>query len=175
MFVELREGDLGGIGEGAPSSRYAESVETVEAFLKKVDAAKLSFSDIPASIRYLESVASGNYTAKAALNIALVDGVDKAARLPIYDYFKLRFHENRHITSLNIGIDTPEIVRKKVERAANYPILKIKVGSPDDETNLRAIREVAPKKTLRVDANEAWANKDEALRKIEWLAEDAFI
>src|SRR5439155_4472444 len=44
-----------------------------------------------------------------------------------------------------------------------------------DEANLRAIREVAPQKTIRVDANEAWPNKEEALRKIEWLAEDPFI
>ena len=175
MFVELSDGDFFGIGEGAPSSRYAESVETVEAFLKKVDATKLSFQDIPGSMACLESVAPGNYTAKAALNIALVDGVAKAARLPVCDYLKLGFYENKHITSFSIGIDSPEVVRKKVEGAANYPILKIKVGSPNDEAILRAIREVAPQKTLRVDANEAWATKEEALRKIEWLAEDAFI
>lgn len=175
VFVQLDSPEMSGIGEGAPSSRYQESAETVEAFLRKVDPAKLGFADIPQTMRYLDSIAPGNYTAKAAINLALVDGVARAARLPVYDYLKLGFEEKRHLTSFSIGIDQPEVVRKKVERAANYPILKLKVGSPDDEQNLRVVREVAPEKTIRVDANEAWASKEEALRKLEWLAADKHI
>src|SRR6266436_6125431 len=79
VFLELRSGDYCGLGEGAPSSRYDESVETVAAFLGKVEPAKLSFEDIPGSMRYLDSVAPGNCTAKAALNLALLDGIAKAA------------------------------------------------------------------------------------------------
>ncbi len=175
VFVQLDSPRMNGIGEGAPSSRYQESAETVEAFLRKVDPAKLSFADIPQTMRYLDSVAPGNYTAKAAINIALVDGVAKAARLPVYDYLKLGFREKRHLTSFSIGIDQPDVVRKKVERAANYPILKVKVGGPDDERTLRAVREIAPNKTIRVDANEAWPTKEEALSKLEWLATDKHI
>lgn len=170
MLVELRD-DAGraGIGEAAPSERYDETVETVDAFLKKIDPARLSFDDIPASMAYLDSVALGNYAAKAAINIALVDGMTRAARLPIYDHFKLGFTERKHLTCFSIGIDTPEIVRKKVEAAAQYPVLKFKAGSPDDEQNFAALRSVAPHKPVRVDANEAWRTKEEALRRIEWL------
>jgi len=175
VFVELEAGDSHGIGEGAPSSRYAESADTVQAFLRKVDPARLSFEDIPGSMKYLDLVAAGNYTAKAALNLALVDAVAKTAHRAVYDHLGLGFTENRHVTSFSIGIDEPEVIRKKVQNAANYPILKIKVGSPDDEKNLRVVREVAPQKTLRVDANEAWTTKEEALRKIEWLATDKHI
>src|SRR5262249_17435611 len=66
----------------------------------------------------------------------------------------------------------PDVIRRKVERAANYPVLKLKVGSPNDAATLRVVREVAPHKRLRVDANEAWTTKEEALEKIEALARD---
>ena len=55
-----------------------------------------------------------------------------------------------------------------------YSILKLKVGGRNDRENLAALREVAPKKTVRVDANEAWKTPDEALKQIEWLAKDAY-
>ena len=175
VFVELHAESFHGIGEGAPSSRYNESADTVETFLRKVEPARLSFQDIPGSMEYLDSVAPGNYTAKAALNLALLDGMAKAAGVPVYDYLKLGFREKRHVTSFSIGIDRPEVIRKKVARAANLPILKLKVGSPDDWLNLRAVREIAPDKTIRLDANEAWSTKEEALRNIESLAQDKHI
>jgi L-alanine-DL-glutamate epimerase-like enolase superfamily enzyme len=64
------------------------------------------------------------------------------------------------------------MVRQKVREAEPFPILKIKVGGPNDTENLAAVREAAPTKTLRVDANEGWKTKEEALRRIEWLAQD---
>src|SRR4051812_45536896 len=175
VFVELSGDGYAGIGEGAPSSRYQESADTVMAFLGKVDPEGLSFADIPGTMRYLDSLAPGNYTAKAAVNVALVDAVAKKEGVPVYDHLKLGFTENRHKTSFSIGIDQPDVIRKKVERAIDYPILKIKVGSPNDRETLRAVRDVAPKKTLRVDANEAWRTKEEALRNLELLAQDPHI
>jgi len=175
VFVELADGRYSGLGEGAPSSRYHESADTVMAFLRKVDPVRLSFEDIPGTMRYLDSVAFGNYTAKAAVNIALVDGVAKAAGLPVYDLLKLGFQEAKHLTSFSIGIDEPDAIRKKVQQAAQYPILKIKVGSPKDTETLRVVRDIAPTKTLRLDANEAWRSKEEALRNLELLAADKHI
>jgi L-Ala-D/L-Glu epimerase / N-acetyl-D-glutamate racemase len=37
------------------------------------------------------------------------------------------------------------------------------------------LREVAPAKTVRVDANEGWKTKEQALEMIEWLAQDGHI
>jgi len=120
-------------------------------------------------MKYLESVAPGNGAAKCGLNIALLDGATKAAKLPIYEHFKLGFTEKKHVTSFSIGIDTPEVIREKTREAEQYPVLKLKVGSPDDKANFTALREAAPAKPVRVDANEAWKTKEEALRNIEWL------
>jgi L-alanine-DL-glutamate epimerase-like enolase superfamily enzyme len=176
VFVNLQDAQgRAGVGEAAPSKRYAEDTGTVEAFLARVDAARLSFDDIPASMVYLDTVAPGNYAAKCAVNLALVDGAARAARLPVNDWLKLGFTENKHLTCFSIGIDSPDIIRRKVEEAAPFPVLKLKLGSPDDRANLAALRAAAPTKTVRVDANEAWATKEEALRHLEWLQTDGHI
>lgn len=176
VFVELTDKDgVKGLGEAAPSSRYQESADGALAFLEHVLADRISFDDVPASMDYVNAVAPGNFAAKGALNIALLDGAARKAGKPIYDFLKLGFTENKHVTSFSIGIDKPEVIRQKVLEAAPYPVLKLKVGSPDDEQNLAALREAAPKKAVRVDANEAWKTKEEALKKIEWLAADGHI
>ena len=46
------------------------------------------------------------------------------------------------------------------------------MGGANDKKNLAALREAAPTKTVRADANEAWTTKEEALKNIEWLAQD---
>jgi L-alanine-DL-glutamate epimerase-like enolase superfamily enzyme len=72
------------------------------------------------------------------------------------------------VTTFSIGIDTPEITKQKVKDAEAFPVLKIKVGLDTDEATIEAVRSVT-KKPLRVDANEGWKDKEEAVRKINWL------
>jgi L-alanine-DL-glutamate epimerase-like enolase superfamily enzyme len=175
-FVELHDGDgVIGYGESAPSSRYKETVQTSLAFLERVDASQLSFDDVAGSMAYVESLSPGDFSPKGAINIALLDGAAKKARKPLHDFLGLKFAEGQHVTCFTIGIDTPEIIRRKVREAEEFPILKIKLGAPGDEENLAAVREIAPTKTLRVDANEGWKTKEEALRRLEWLACDGRI
>jgi L-alanine-DL-glutamate epimerase-like enolase superfamily enzyme len=114
-------------------------------------------------------------SAKCALNLALLDGAGKKTKKPVYDLLGLGFRDNHHFTSFTIGLDTPEVIRKKVELAGSYPILKMKVGGPEDKPNLQALRDVAPEKPVRVDANEGWKTKEQALEMIEWLAQDKHI
>jgi L-alanine-DL-glutamate epimerase-like enolase superfamily enzyme len=176
VIVELTgEEGMTGIGEAAPISRYGESNRSVEAFLRKVDSRRLGFDAIAASMRYLDTVSRGDRSAKGALNTALLDGAAKRARKPVCDFLGLRFHEGGHLTSFTIGIDTPAVIGKKVAAAEEYPVLKMKVGVRGDRANLRALREVAPTKPVRVDANEGWNTKEQALRMIEWLAADGHI
>jgi len=59
--------------------------------------------------------------------------------------------------------------------AAHYPVLKLKVGDPNEAANLAALRAVAPGKPVRVDANEGWKTKEQALARLEWLAGDGHI
>jgi L-alanine-DL-glutamate epimerase-like enolase superfamily enzyme len=176
VIVELEGADgVKGIGEAAPTPRYRETLETVEAFLKKVDARALSFSDVEGSMKYLETVSPHDMSAKCAINIALLDGAARRAGKPVHDFLGLGFTENKHVTSFTIGIDKPEVIRRKVIEAERFPVLKMKVGVSDDVANMRALREVAPLKEVRVDANEGWKTKEQALEMLQWLKADGHI
>jgi L-alanine-DL-glutamate epimerase-like enolase superfamily enzyme len=173
VAVELTDSDgTTGLGEAAPVTRYNESVETVMNFLRRVDAAKLSFDDPAGSSKYLNSLSSTDSSAKCAVNIALHDGAARRSRKSIHEFLGLRFQEQRHITSFTIGIDTPDVIQQKVLAAKFFPVLKMKVGVAEDKANLAALRAVAPSKTIRVDANEGWPTKEHALKMIDWLAAD---
>jgi len=164
-----------GLGETAPSSRYKENVAGGLEFFAKVDAHKLSFTDVAGSMKYIEAIETGNFAAKSAINVALLDGAARLAGKPLYDFLGLGFRDKHHVTSFSIGIDKPEVIRTKVLAAAAYPVLKLKVGGPSDRENMAALREAAPKKWVRVDANEGWKTKEEALEMVEWLAKDGYI
>ena len=53
--------------------------------------------------------------------------------------------------------------------ARRYPVLKIKLGSDDDEARLAAVRAARPDARLRVDANAGWS-AEEAVRRVRGLA-----
>ena len=173
VFVELADADgVTGLGEASPSWRYHESAATAQAFFEQVDARQLSFADLAGSMAYLDTLARGEFSAKSALNVALLDGAAKRAGQPLHDFLGLGFSEGRHVTSFSIGIDHPAVIRKKVLAVADFPVLKMKVGSVHDRENFAALREAAPAKPVRVDANEAWRTKEHALENIEWLVRD---
>ena len=172
VFVELVGSGVVGLGEAAPSDRYGESCAGVRHFLKRVDPGRLSFEDTEGSMAYLESVSPGEAAAKAAVNVALLDGASRMAGKSLNAYLGLGFEDGRHVTSFSIGIDSPGNIERKVREAAAYPVLKLKLGAPSDRENFQALRNAAPGKPVRVDGNEAWASKEEALKNIEWLAED---
>ena len=175
-FVKLTSDDgVTGVGESAPSDRYGETLATVGEFLKKVDATRLSFDDVAGSMAYLDTISAGDFAGKCPVNIALLDGAGKKAGKAVYDMLGLGFTENKHVTSYTIAIDTPEVVRVKVREAAVYPVLKLKVGVPQEREIMAALREVAPTKTVRIDANEGWKTREEALKSIEWFAQDKHI
>ena len=176
IIVELTDDDdVVGLGEAAPSILYGETVATATTLLQKVDAKKLSFTDVAGSMDYLAALEPHQQAVKCALNLALLDGAAKRAGKPLCDFLGLGFRENHHVTSFSIGIDSPEVIRQKVLEADKYPVLKLKVGDAQDQENLKALRAVAPTKPVRVDANEGWKTKEEALRMIEWIAQDGHI
>ena len=176
VMVELAPRDgLTGIGEASPIGRYHESPATVENFFRRVDATRLSFADVPGSMSYLDTLSAGDMSAKCALNIALLDGAARRSGKAVYDHLGLGFRENHHVTSFSIGIAEPDIIRKKVIAAEGFSVLKLKVGVPDDQALLAALREVAPTKAIRLDANEGWKTKEQALKRLEQLAQDKHI
>ena len=173
VIVALRDADgVVGWGEAAPSVRYRESVPAVLDALARVDARQLSFADLGASRWYLDGLEPMPSAARCALDVALWDGAARRAGRALYDYLGLGFEEGRHVSSFTLGLDDPAVMRLKAQAAAHLPVLKVKLGGPNDAAVWSAVRETAPQARVRVDANEGWPTPEQALRKLEWLARD---
>lgn len=169
VFVRFEKDGVFGIGEAAPNIRYNE---TTESTIEMIESAKPLFEKISpwhfVDFGYaILNAAQEQTAAKCALDIALLDWVTKKLNVPLYKYLGLD-KSKTPLTSFSIGIDTPEIMQEKIREAEPYPVLKIKVGTANDEAIMKAVREVTDK-PLRVDANEGWKTKEEALEKIKWL------
>jgi L-alanine-DL-glutamate epimerase-like enolase superfamily enzyme len=73
-------------------------------------------------------------------------------------------------SSYTIGIADNDGLRQRIADAAQYPILKVKLGTDRDMEIVRVVRDAAPDKRIRVDANAAWT-PSHALRMIDFLAD----
>jgi L-alanine-DL-glutamate epimerase-like enolase superfamily enzyme len=169
VFVQIRHDGIDGIGEAAPNVRYHETpestIETIEKAFPLIEKYGLwHFSDLGYAI---QSATDQQTAGKAALDIAMMDWVTKKLGVPLYQYLGLD-QSKVPVTTFSIGIDSIEMIKQKVKEAAPYPILKIKVGKENDVEIIEAVRSVTDK-PLRVDANEGWKDKHEALEKINWL------
>jgi L-alanine-DL-glutamate epimerase-like enolase superfamily enzyme len=156
VMVRIRDDDgVEGWGEAAATRFYGETLDTVQAALPTYGR---ELGDDPQQLEAIEArmqAALGrNAAARVAISAALHDLVAKRAGLPLCRYWGLD-PAAAPMSTFTIGMDTPEKVRQKVEEAAEYPILKIKLGGAHDLELLEAIRSVTGKE-LRVDANCGW-------------------
>ena len=169
LHVAYSRDGFTGRGEGAPIVRYKEDAASAQKAVESVRSLLLSADPM----RFSKTLAEvfkripGEWAGKASIDIALMDWVTQRLGIPLYEYFGLD-PADAPVTTFSIGIDTPEITKQKTREAAEYPILKVKVGLSTDEPTIEAVRSVT-KKPLRVDANEGWKDKEEAVRKINWL------
>lgn len=170
IIAKVEHDGIIGYGEAAPTPRYHESKETVIEFLQKVKLEQFKdpfqLEDI---LEYVDNIAPENTSAKAAVDIALHDWIGKRLGVPLWKLWGLDKNKTC-MTDFTIGIDKPQIIEQKVQEAEQYPILKVKVGVPNDEEIIKTIRKVT-NKVVRVDANEGWTSKEQARDKILWLEE----
>ncbi len=170
VLVKLRDADgLEGWGEATPQRFYGETPETVLAALDlyatalPTDAFQLEETE-----RRWELLLAGNNSARAALSSALHDLVGKRLGIPVHQLWGLD-RAKAPMSTFTIGIDSAEMIRKKVREAEAFPILKIKLGTERDREILEAIRDVTDRE-LRVDANCGWTVK-QAIRMLPVLEE----
>ncbi len=153
-----------GLGEGA-GVPYYETAAGIVAYLQK--AAPL-LGDDPFLIEdILDSLPQGSQAGRAALDIALHDLWGKRLGQPLYRLLGLN-PERIPPTSFTIAIDEPVRMAQRA-RDSGFAIIKIKLGSEDDEAIVAAIRNATQAK-LRVDANAGWS-RPQAARLIPRLVE----
>lgn len=160
LLIHIEHEGKVGWGEAAPVAYYHQSLDSAEAALKVMGG---MLGDDPFALdKILDGIRArfpDQSAALAAVDGALHDLIGKLLGVPVWKLLGLEA-SRCPLTSFTIGIDTPEIIAKKVREAEQYPILKIKIGTPEDDEILTAVRKEAPKKLLRVDANCGWTSAD---------------
>jgi len=172
VIVRLTDADgTEGFGEAAPNRYYGESVATVIAALGqfKPIVERADPMELESTEAHLSRVLRGNASAKSAVSSALHDLVGKRLALPVFRIWGLDAAAAPQ-SSFTIAIAESHELEKRVAEAHEYPILKIKLGTDRDMEIVRIVRNAAPEKRLRVDANAAWTAKH-AVRMSEFLAD----
>lgn len=168
--VVVRADGHEGHGEAAPNRFYGESTESVISALERF-APLLADMDpwaIERAERTMNAAIRFNGSLKSAVSAALHDLAGKRLGVPVYRLWGLDVATLPQSSfTIAIAADADEL-KRRIQEAAAYPVLKIKLGSDHDEAIIEQVRDLAPDKVLRVDANAAWTPK-QALRMIDVL------
>jgi len=147
LTVQVSEGGVTGWGECVPYARYDETLESVTAEIEGLPG-RLSrdalYDLLPAG------------AARNAVDCALWDLEAKRAGKRVWELAGLSA-PGPEVTAYTLSLDTPEKMREQAAKNAHRPLLKIKLGTPDDMPRLEAVRAGAPDASIIVDANEGWS------------------
>ncbi len=147
LTVRVHEGGISGAGECVPYARYGETLESVTGQI-----AGLPDTFSRAGLQDLLPAGA----ARNAVDCALWDLEAKSSGCRVWDLAGLPA-PGPEITAYTLSLDTPEEMRLQAAENAFRPLLKIKLGTPDDMPRLEAVRAGAPDARIIIDANEGWS------------------
>ncbi|ETX27426.1 N-acetyl-D-Glu racemase DgcA [Roseivivax isoporae] len=148
LTVTVRDGDAAGRGECVPYARYDETLESVEAQIASLPASfdRAALQDLlPAG------------AARNAVDCALWDLEAKRSGRRAWELAGLAAAPGPEITAYTLSLQAPDQMRAAAAKHAHRPLLKVKLGTPDDMARLEAVRAGAPDARIIVDANEGWS------------------
>ncbi|MGR3758200.1 MAG: N-acetyl-D-Glu racemase DgcA [Tranquillimonas sp.] len=146
LTVTVARDGATGRGECVPYSRYGETLDSVARQI-----ASLPDDVAPGDLASLLPPGA----ARNAVDCALWDWRAKRTGRRVWDLAGLP-PPAPVATAFTLSLDAPERMRAAARRHADRPLLKVKLGTPDDMPRLEAVREGAPRARLIVDANEGW-------------------
>ncbi|MDX2485251.1 MAG: dipeptide epimerase [Pseudodonghicola sp.] len=147
LTVRITRDGVTGWGECVPYARYDETLDSVEAEIRSLpgDVTRAALQGLlPAG------------AARNAVDCALWDLEAKSAGKRVWELAGLPA-PGPEITAYTLSLDTPEAMREQAAKNAYRPLLKIKLGTPDDMPRLEAVRKGAPESRIIIDANEGWS------------------
>mgnify|MGYP000920802916 FL=1 len=146
LTVRIEKDGLIGWGECVPYARYGESLASVTEQIEALG--DISHGELA------EALPAG--AARNALDCAFWDLKAKTSGVPVAQRIGLQKLQPQ-ITAYTLSLDSPEAMERQAKLNAHRPLLKIKLGTPDDMPRLEAVRRGAPKARIIVDANEGWS------------------
>ncbi len=147
LTVSVTEGGVTGRGECVPYARYGETLESVT---REIEGLRL-----PLDRAALQDLLPAG-AARNAVDCALWDLECKTQGLRAWDLAGLTA-PGPEITAFTLSLAEPAQMEAAARKHAHRPMLKIKLGTPDDMPRLEAVRRGAPDAKIIVDANEGWS------------------
>lgn len=159
LLVQIEHDGKIGWGEAAPISYYHQTLDSAEAAFAQAGAL---LGDDPFALEAIHARLWKQFpdqsAAIAAIDGALHDLIGKLLDIPVWKLLGLD-RSLAPLTCITIGLEEPAVMAQWTRDAAEFPILKIKIGTPRDEEMMAAVRGAAPDKVLRVDANCGWKSE----------------
>ena len=147
LTIHVQQNGFLGRGECLPYSRYDETAESVTAQIRSLP----DHFDRTSLQKLLPAGAARN-----AVDCALWDLEAKTSGKRVWDLAGWP-EPGPEITAFTLSLDTPERMQAAAAKHSSRPLLKIKLGTPDDMPRLEAVRNGAPESRIIVDANEGWS------------------
>lgn len=142
-----------GYGECVPYKRYGESLESV---IAQIEAMAVAIADGLSREELMATMKPG--AARNAIDCALWDLEAKASGIRVAT--RIGISEPRSLTTAyTISLGEPEAMEAQAATYAHRDLLKVKVGTADDISRIRAVRAGAPDSAIILDANEGWSNE----------------
>jgi len=150
ISVTLRENGGQGWGECVPYRRYGETMESVQA---QIEAARPLIESGISRDDLLSAMSPG--AARNAVDCALWDLESKLSGTSVASRIGLTAPKPL-TTAYTISLGEPDVMAAQAGEHAGRALLKVKVGTGDDESRIRAVRAAAPNAAIILDANEGW-------------------
>ncbi len=172
VYVKISSEDFTGYGEAAIPPYLGETQESVISFLARARKIIEEYDDVEKLqeiISRVDAIDDGNNAAKAAIDIALHDLKGKMKSKPVFELLGIKSFVSKS-TAHTIGIGDEKLVEQKIREADGFPVLKIKLGTPDDKKIIQLVRKYTDK-PLYVDVNQGWKDEIFVLEMIHWMKE----
>ena len=152
VTAELADGTHKGRGECVPYARYGETPDGVVAAIAAMRPLLEQGLDRAGLQKAMPPGAARN-----ALDCAFWDLEAKRGGCRVFELAGLPAPKPL-TTAYTISLGPAAVMAEAAARAADRPLLKVKLGSGDDRERIAAVRRVAPRAELIVDANEGWTD-----------------
>ena len=150
IVCSISERGVTGRGECVPYKRYGETPESVKA---QIEAERDFIVDAGSRHDLLRRMKPG--AARNAIDCALWDLESRLSHVPVARAIGVEPAQPL-VTAYTISLAEPETMAEQAHHHRARPLLKVKLGTADDEKRMQSIRLAAPDSRLIVDANEGW-------------------
>jgi L-alanine-DL-glutamate epimerase-like enolase superfamily enzyme len=150
VTCRISEDGFAGIGECVPYGRYGETIDSV---IAEIEAIRPEIEAGLGRNGLLTAMKAG--AARNAVDCALWDLEAKTSGKHVFAIASLA-EPQPLMTAYTISLGEPEAMATQAAQHAYRALLKVKVGTADDASRIRAVRAAAPDSAIILDANEGW-------------------